>query len=82
MGNLCGIKKLPNESIVMYGTKISDVLPMTATLILNFSKTHTSEVYSANKTDETGTEEWGTIRRHLIINVLKRTIGRQAKLTV
>ena len=82
LGNLCGIKKQPSESILMYGAKLGVHLPIIETPVLDFCKTQTSNVYSRFGTEgkeEAKVYKWGTIRRHLLINALKRTIGKQAK---
>lgn len=78
-GNLCGIKKHPSESILMYGAKLGTLLPMIEVTILDFCKTKTANVYSSSGAVEANIHEWGTIRRHLLVNALKRTIGKQAK---
>ena len=78
-GNLCGIKKHPNESILMYGAKLGAVLPRIEVTVLDFCKTQTTNVYSRDGAKEENVHEWGTIRRHLLVNALKRTIGKQAK---
>ena len=63
----------------MYGAKLGAVLPRIEVTVLDFCKTQTTNVYSRGGAEEENVHEWGTIRRHLLVNALKRTIGKQAK---
>ena len=79
LAGLVGIKKQPNDTIIMYGTKVGTIFPTISSSLSEFCGIYTQKTYSKNHVGQTDTKEWSTIRAHLLKNALKRTVGRRIK---